>query len=618
MTQLLRLFLKKFLMFALFGIAALMQQLHAEPWNFFYRPNTNNRWKRDTVRTVVGFAGKKDISGADLMVYAENLCTLASALYAQDYIISLTHSYNEISSQMDQADEQLTKIVGADETLAFSPRSREALAVSLIYRNFAWQADILNAGSEQEIRSIVALLSKSANKEVLWMAQAFDAKLQFALAKKEIISLREKIIAFAPVSDWWIAYMQGPKSGMSLALKNTIQDKIAYFSKLITDGRRLEVQQLREGVTHEMRYRRQRKQSAVVVYDYEQVRSHMQELYAALISELAWVFSMNSSLQKYAYRSDIPQELLPGMQGARTVSADAREKASSALSVFCGEQIADAEKEKKKRKRHKKKNKEQTISGQMAAAPEQAEVHECDDSKDKDALDEVDSAVISCVSVSQQAKNSVSDCEESVDKTYEPASSLNQAMQQDNPWIATFQDSKNKVTWHLYKIPCSEERPGLLERICTLLGKWARNIRGWLFSPEDEYMREGYWDSLNEKYKKVRAYYESDACLHERVLLYHTFVTDIDAFIREYGQAMIRRDAKTGRDLLFVSAPGDVEFANGTRQTGLFSFIVDAGTGICFHRMFEPKELNWQDAALYQVALSDEALAELMNLSPAH
>ncbi len=613
MSQLLRLFFKKFLILGLFGIAAHMQQLHAESWNSFYQPNMNNRWKRDMLRAIVGFDGKKDISGADLILYAENLCTLASALYAQDYIIWLTHSYNETSPRMDQADAELTKVVGPDETLAFSPQSREALAVSLIYRNFAWQADILRAGSGQEIRSIVALLSKSSDKEVQWIAHAFDAKLQFALVKREIISLREKIIAFVSVSDWWTDYMQDKKSTVCLALKNTIREKIAYFSKLITDGRRLEVQQLKDGVIHEMRYHRQRKQTADVVHDYELVRSHMQELYAALIAELSWVISVNPSLQKYAYRSDVPQELLPGMHGVGNVLADAREKASPAVSISCGEQTAGAEKEKKKRKRHKKKNKEQTISGQMDAASEQADV--LGDSQDKDEADEVDSAVVSSAPAPQKAINIL---EELADETHEPVSLLNQAMQQESPWIATFQDSKNKVTWHLYKIPRSEESPGLIELIYTSLGRWAHNIRGWLFSPEDEYMREGYRDSSSEKYKRVRAYYESDVRLHERVLLYHTFVQDIDAFIREHGQAMIRRDAKTGRDLMFVSVPGDVEFANATRQTGLFSFIIDADTGICFHRMFEPKELNWNDKALYQVALSDEALAALMSLPSAH
>lgn len=324
---------------------------YAVSWDSFYKANKDTHWTQDDVRHAVGFDEKQALSGEAVRAYANHLQTYASALYAQDRILALTHDITESFAAMDAADALLRARMGPKDSYQFSPQSYEAVVESLVYRDLICTADILEVRSEQKILDAIARMKQSSNKEVLWMVGVIEEKLHFSVNKRRSQLLSDEINNFMPISDWWIDFFKKPEF-QQLRCKNNIHEKFSYWSRLISDGRKLELQRLKAHVTEVMRFQRQRNQSARVVADYEGVRAIMQDRYSAFVTELARLIAGDASLREYAFLVYDQTTQLPGIDSACAASSVL---ATSGATVDIEDDVQNVSLEKKKHKKHKKK-----------------------------------------------------------------------------------------------------------------------------------------------------------------------------------------------------------------------------------------------------------------------
>lgn len=171
----------------------------------------------------------------------------------------------------------------------------------------------------------------------------------------------------------------------------------------------------------------------------------------------------------------------------------------------------------------------------------------------------------------------------------------NATVEETSLWVHIKELDKN-IEWYIYKVPKTAE--------VVIPKSYHKKIDLWLNEPAKALKDEKYDDPSSEKTVKTmeKYVYKDLAQLQKMMPIFHGFPKLCDAYLVKYAQSFKETDYKSGRECIKIVVPGHCRYEEKTIM-GLFVFVIDNLTGLCFHRMFEPKKLDWQDPNLYQINL---------------
>ena len=147
----------------------------------------------------------------------------------------------------------------------------------------------------------------------------------------------------------------------------------------------------------------------------------------------------------------------------------------------------------------------------------------------------------------------------------------------ENPCYETIKDPKNKITIHLFN-------PGISKKTTiTLPIQYTQNVLDWFKDPNYALEQQGYLEPKAARYAGTKQ-------KREEMIRLHSFALAADDFIKSYGiEASTPSRQKKGKQDILVMLSGMIETEDGQKLTGIFTYIFDGTTGVCYHRMFTPQ-----------------------------
>ena len=142
----------------------------------------------------------------------------------------------------------------------------------------------------------------------------------------------------------------------------------------------------------------------------------------------------------------------------------------------------------------------------------------------------------------------------------------------------TIHDEKNKTKIILYKSDTSFVIPK--DSLPPI--NYTEWVKEWFKNPDQALTTQGYRNKENKKFTPEHRYWFPIAI--------HSFALLVDEFIEQWGtQTTIPSRRKPNRKDILVTIPGMMIFPDGTKETGVFSYLIDSDNGQWYHRMFEPQ-----------------------------
>ena len=155
-------------------------------------------------------------------------------------------------------------------------------------------------------------------------------------------------------------------------------------------------------------------------------------------------------------------------------------------------------------------------------------------------------------------------------------------------------------SWELFDVRHKNK-----ERMPQFPLRYAANVMRWQADSDGALHEQGYYDPQSVKYSAAYAFaryrgerYANDNQMRTAMGIYHAFPTMVDQYIRQYGRVE-RKQVRIGHgadareeERLVVTMVGKVQLQDGREIRGLYCYIIDPATGICYHRMFEPVTKN--------------------------
>ena len=141
----------------------------------------------------------------------------------------------------------------------------------------------------------------------------------------------------------------------------------------------------------------------------------------------------------------------------------------------------------------------------------------------------------------------------------------------------TIHDPKNKATSIIYK----NAKPFRIKEKLPPV-HYTDWVKMWFEDPNQALKNQGYTDINNIKYTLEHMYWKPIAL--------HAFPLLIDNVILEWGTlaAIPSRKTPNQQDLL-ITIPGMIIYPDGSKETGVFVYLIDSANGQWYHRMFQPQ-----------------------------
>lgn len=141
------------------------------------------------------------------------------------------------------------------------------------------------------------------------------------------------------------------------------------------------------------------------------------------------------------------------------------------------------------------------------------------------------------------------------------------------------------------------------------LFEYSKNVSDWHANVENVVREQGYYDPLSEKYKRAYHYatYQNDTVMRAHMKAYHAFPPEIDKYLAKFGR-IEKKIIKASRgsvheevERIFITMVGEMQQSDGSQLRGLYCYIIDPVTGVCYHRMFEPVTKSVFDPTFYDI-----------------
>ncbi|MFZ5953666.1 MAG: hypothetical protein ACOYT8_01050 [Candidatus Dependentiae bacterium] len=143
--------------------------------------------------------------------------------------------------------------------------------------------------------------------------------------------------------------------------------------------------------------------------------------------------------------------------------------------------------------------------------------------------------------------------------------------------IVMIHDTRNNATLQLIKNPQNK----LITIALPLI--YAANVKEWLQSPQEAIKNQGYNKVGSRKYALTQQ------GGYDPILL-HAFSILVDDYLPECATQTetVSRKKPLQKDILLTIA-GSITDKNNKEMTGIFTYLIDSKTGVCYHRFFEPQ-----------------------------
>ena len=506
--------------------------------------------------------------------YVERLQIAASTLLDQDNFVRAFLHLKELGEKVDSVQEVLTKTLGpeaitTDGRVFFSylfPEGNDAFVAVLKYRAFFLSDYIFDVQPNEDVikEAIATLKSFSSDETVNKLGKILEGKLERALLMRAQIEAGSGYEDVKEKDAAWTVFFQKKPSMQHfkeeyLFFRYLKDDVIKRMQRLFQSDKRTSAQERQED---------QMLQALGEACErYKEKRLKIQQLYSFMVKEL------NKVSRAYYYDPTFTSvENKPVAVGVTHI-----------IKLLSSEEPSTTKKKKiRKRKKQSKDNGTVTV---------QSDGIELAEKEEEDEEEERPLEATASMSVPQKTSSTNVSQKKSEFKDVVTHSGITQS-----PLWVKVSDPSQKVVWRIYKMTGNSLNFTLPEI------KYSSQVELWINNPREALSKKGYNDPNSEKSKDAmrKGSYKSHEQMRQMISLYESFSHDCDAFILKYGTYSDQIDKTTGRSSIKIVAPGHCEY-DGKSITGLFVLVIDKRSGYCFHRMFEPKELKWQDPDLYNV-----------------
>ncbi len=112
--------------------------------------------------------------------------------------------------------------------------------------------------------------------------------------------------------------------------------------------------------------------------------------------------------------------------------------------------------------------------------------------------------------------------------------------------------------------------------------KYTDWVSMWFINPQEALQLQGYKDPKSTKYVGEAKY--------QYIIDIHDFARLVDDYISQLALVSKTTNKKNPkREDFLITIPGRMQYADGTQETGIYSYLIDSENGQCYHRMFEPQ-----------------------------
>ncbi len=525
-----------------------------------------NIYGKDTLR---GVEKRRGLEQAHL-VYGGFLQRLASALYTQDcffYAIAdfvrakhLGRDFRDNLAQVISA--QQGHVVGLPEEggqftlMPVTITGRRNCIIALQYRDLylcSKQAEIVTL--MPELKMAVAALAHESDPELLFLRMLLQSKVE-AVGVQSIIDR-----SITQVEEWFSVLAKQGKNGY-FPLKPTESQAGEFIAKNLEFVSSLSLSDL----IHNDNKRSE------LLEQYKEHRKKYQELYRTAIAELNALVGARAIERAVGYRLEDPTQLLPGIESAQSLSVSSSSQGlPGVLSVDLPTVKTAGVPTKKKKKKTKVFEAQDVKDGEIQKSIPSSSVQ-------KTVLVDDDVALAGPVTTCPQGEQL------SIEVKADQESDFVRA------WLVYEVFHKNTL-----KMPVFE---------------YSKNVSDWISNAESALREQGYYDPLSEKYKRAYHYakYQSDAVMRAHMKVYHAFPQEIDRHLNKFGriEKRIIKICHNGSgceevERIFITMVGEVHLGDGSQLRGLYCYIIDPVTGVCYHRMFEPVIKSVFDPTFYDI-----------------
>lgn len=526
-----------------------------------------NAYGKDVLKGIVKRRGLEQAN----LVYGGFLQRLASALYTQDCFFYAIADFVRAERVARDFRVNLAQVLSAQQghtvglpeeggQFALMPvkiTGRRNCIIALQYR------DLYLCGKQTEIVALmpelkmaVAALAAESDPELLFLRTLLQSKVE-AVGVQSIIDR-----STAQVKEWFSVLAKQGQDGY-FPFKPTESQAGDFIAKQLELVPSLSLSDL----MHDD-YKRSKLLEA-----YKQRRGMYQELYRTAIAELNSLVSSPAIEQAVCYRLENPTQLLPGIElthslpVATSSAAMPEDFAADALSIGKAPGVKNKKKKKKTKAAVMQDLKDTYVQESLPGSSVQKTV----------LVD--DGLVLASETMSPSPQNEQLSIEVIADRETDFVRS----------WLVYEVFHKNTL-----KIPLFE---------------YSKNVSDWHANAESALREQGYYDPLSEKYKRAYHYarYQNDVVMHAHMKAYHAFPLEIDKYLAKFGR-IEKRIIKTSRgsvhegvERIFITMVGEMQQSDGSPLRGLYCYIIDPVTGVCYHRMFEPVVKNIFDPTFYDI-----------------
>lgn len=143
--------------------------------------------------------------------------------------------------------------------------------------------------------------------------------------------------------------------------------------------------------------------------------------------------------------------------------------------------------------------------------------------------------------------------------------------------MITIHDTRNNALLNLVRKPYDKAIAVALPLT------YAANVKEWLERPQDAIQNQGYTKIGSRKYALTQQ------GGYDPVLL-HAFSLLVDDYIPECAtQTEALSRTNPGQKDILLTIAGSIQDKNKKEMTGIFTYLLDGKTGVCYHRFFEPQ-----------------------------
>lgn len=137
----------------------------------------------------------------------------------------------------------------------------------------------------------------------------------------------------------------------------------------------------------------------------------------------------------------------------------------------------------------------------------------------------------------------------------------------------------NDSTATIFKTKNSPENTAKLKSLPKI--NYTNSVLAWFDNPKQAFIDQGYTDPKNPRYRAGEPDWKP--------MVLHAFPKLVDDFIWKYGTTSETPSRRVkGKKDIMITIPGQMEYPDGTEETGLFTYLIDSTNGQWFHRMFTP------------------------------